>query len=140
MTCLNGFSVSNGQCTERCGKGFRVYFPCDDGNTISGDGCSSNCSIEAGWTCSGGSPNTPDRCTYLTPVAVTLNSTGQVHTYGSIYANVRINYLPTNLSQNNCSRCNDNILMVNLTSRPFTQPRISSSYIRGSSYTFSVRF
>ena len=76
----------------------------------------------------------------MTPVAVLLTSTGQVHTFGNIYANVRINYLPTNLSQNNCSRCNYNILLVNLTTRPLTQPKISTSYIRGSSYTFSVRF
>jgi cysteine-rich repeat protein len=137
---LNGFNVTRGECVERCGKGFRIFVQCDDGNNITGDGCSSNCTIENGWTCSGGSPNTPDRCTYLTPVAVTLNSTGQVHTFSNIYANVRINYLPTNLSQNNCSRCNDNILLVNLTSRPLTQPRITTSYIRGSSYTFSVRF
>lgn len=69
-----------------------------------------------------------------------MNSTGQVRTFGNIYANVRINYLPTNLSQNNCSRCNDNILLVNLTSRPITQPKITTSYIKGTSYTFSVRF
>jgi len=24
---------------------------CDDGNNVSGDGCSNNCTIEAGWTC-----------------------------------------------------------------------------------------
>ena len=24
---------------------------CDDGNTNSGDGCSSNCEIESGWGC-----------------------------------------------------------------------------------------
>lgn len=49
----------------RCGDGIldgieRVYYndagtpqtdTCDDGNTVSGDGCSSICRIEAGWTC-----------------------------------------------------------------------------------------
>jgi fibro-slime domain-containing protein len=35
-----------------CGDGLK--FPqeqCDDGNTISGDGCSSTCTIETGWSC-----------------------------------------------------------------------------------------
>ena len=27
---------------------------CDDGNTVSGDGCSSSCTLEAGWTCAKG--------------------------------------------------------------------------------------
>ncbi len=31
---------------------------CDDGNTASGDGCSANCFIETGWTCSG----LPSKC------------------------------------------------------------------------------
>jgi len=30
---------------------------CDDGNTLSGDGCSDKCVIEIGFSCSGGSPN-----------------------------------------------------------------------------------
>jgi cysteine-rich repeat protein len=33
---------------------------CDDGNTVSGDGCSSECTIEKGWVCSF---SRPDRCT-----------------------------------------------------------------------------
>ena len=35
---------------------------CDDGNTISGDGCSSQCIIEPGWTCD---YNVPNKCTPL---------------------------------------------------------------------------
>lgn len=38
----------------RCGDG-EIAFPeekCDDGNTVSGDGCSSNCTIERGFNCS----------------------------------------------------------------------------------------
>jgi len=29
---------------------------------VSGDGCSSTCYVEAGYTCSGGYWNTPDKC------------------------------------------------------------------------------
>ncbi len=32
---------------------------CDDGNTTSGDGCNSGCALEAGWSCSPGSPCIP---------------------------------------------------------------------------------
>lgn len=35
---------------------------CDDGNAISGDGCSKDCSIENGYTCTGGSNNSKDKC------------------------------------------------------------------------------
>lgn len=35
---------------------------CDDGNTISGDGCSSTCVIEPGYVCLGGGLTTRDVC------------------------------------------------------------------------------
>src|SRR5713101_4358892 len=37
-----------------CGNGVvETGEACDDGNTTSGDGCSSSCQIEAGWSCTG---------------------------------------------------------------------------------------
>ncbi|CAI2386341.1 unnamed protein product [Moneuplotes crassus] len=36
---------------------------CDDGDTLSGDGCDYNCKVEDGYTCSGGSLTSPDVCT-----------------------------------------------------------------------------
>ncbi len=35
---------------------------CDDSNTISGDGCHEDCTIEIGWECKGGSPSSSDTC------------------------------------------------------------------------------
>ena len=35
---------------------------CDDMNNVDGDGCTSNCQIEDGWTCIGGNENTRDVC------------------------------------------------------------------------------
>ena len=36
---------------------------CDDGNTAGGDGCAADCSaVEAGYTCSGGTPTSADTC------------------------------------------------------------------------------
>lgn len=38
------------------------YLECDDGNTVNGDGCSSTCTIESGYTCGGGTLFTADTC------------------------------------------------------------------------------
>ncbi|CAI2372976.1 unnamed protein product [Moneuplotes crassus] len=75
--CLGGSSTSKSVCTEcsnglylndpssptecitKCSDGYRVDSEaCDDGNTIEGDGCSSDCSeIEVGWKCDTSVPN-----------------------------------------------------------------------------------
>ena len=53
-------------CVPICGDGKRIpWIPsdqCDDNNTMSGDGCSANCTIEAGYQCSGGSLTAIDAC------------------------------------------------------------------------------
>ncbi|MBA7689998.1 hypothetical protein ES703_98517 [subsurface metagenome] len=63
----------NGGNGAVCGNGsIEGSEECDDNNTISGDGCSSTCSIEGGWECTGepsvcteigGSCLTSDNCT-----------------------------------------------------------------------------
>lgn len=35
---------------------------CDDGNTVDGDGCSSQCVVEDGWRCSSAGLGEPDVC------------------------------------------------------------------------------
>jgi fibro-slime domain-containing protein len=46
-------SPPGGKCTQiLCGNGIvQVGEECDDGNDVSGDGCSSTCQIEKGWVC-----------------------------------------------------------------------------------------
>jgi len=46
-TCVVGFKAQDGSdaCIEICGDGLLFASPCDDGNLIDGDGCSSTCSI-----------------------------------------------------------------------------------------------
>ena len=45
-------------CALDCGDGARVGNEgCDDNNVASGDGCSSNCTVEEGWECSGDAPS-----------------------------------------------------------------------------------
>ena len=49
------------QCEIACGNGeINTGETCDDGGVVNGDGCSSICTIETGWTCSG----EPSACFY----------------------------------------------------------------------------
>ncbi|CAG9327438.1 unnamed protein product [Blepharisma stoltei] len=57
------WSRLSSKCIETCGDGRNMgQAQCDDGNNKNGDGCSENCTIETGWTCSGGSISSPDIC------------------------------------------------------------------------------
>ena len=48
---------------EAWGDGYDMGFlECDDGNTISGDGCDQYCMIETNYSCTGGNETTPDTC------------------------------------------------------------------------------
>ncbi len=56
--CQIGFSLTGSNCVQNCGNSVRQPGEeCDDGNAISGDGCSSNCKIENGYLCSLSSPD-----------------------------------------------------------------------------------
>jgi cysteine-rich repeat protein len=62
LACLagSGCVLDWEESTTLCGNG--VLDPgeeCDDGASASGDGCSTGCTIDSGWTCSG----TPSICT-----------------------------------------------------------------------------
>lgn len=72
---------------------------CDDGNNNNGDGCSSDCKIEEGYTCRGGSPSNPDNCLIYNPPYVTIVQTGQIRYSQSVLLNLKIDYLPKELLQ-----------------------------------------
>ena len=59
-------SVSAAQCVCMgcvCGDGKRAGpEECDDGNSASADGCSSTCTVDYAFTCTGGSPTSADSC------------------------------------------------------------------------------
>jgi cysteine-rich repeat protein len=63
---------SNGDCSALCGDGIIIfpYEQCDDGNTLSGDGCSSSCAIEDYSACGG----TPSSCFLNQNIGVQLVS------------------------------------------------------------------
>jgi len=56
--CIQGYAGPNGgECQEVCGNVIKTPGEeCDDGNTASFDGCSTNCTIECGFVCDGAVP------------------------------------------------------------------------------------
>jgi len=54
-----------GACQTGCGDGIllRGTEECDDGNLLDGDGCSHDCKIEKGWTCTSAYDNPPTSLT-----------------------------------------------------------------------------
>ena len=60
--CTTDYSaLINSICSEIWGDGKKIGInPCDDGNIISGDGCSSTWNIETGFTWTGGNPTKKD--------------------------------------------------------------------------------
>ena len=102
---------SNGDCSTVCGDGI-VIFPyegCDDGNTKSGDGCSSTCQVESLSTCSG-QPSTCYFTSTLTGVLVSsaVSSTScnvitfnfQITPFLSLFSNPSINWTAAIAPQN----------------------------------------
>lgn len=61
--CRGGTPTSRDYCSI-CGDSTFSNPPeeCDDGNTISGDGCTNDCTIEPGYTCSTTSPTVCQKC------------------------------------------------------------------------------
>lgn len=73
-TCPTGYRLQeHGKCREVCGDGLNLgEHECDDGNSLNGDGCSSECKVESGFKChslSGG----PDHCVDIVPPKASLS-------------------------------------------------------------------
>jgi hypothetical protein len=113
---------------------------CDDGNNVDGDGCSKDCRIEPGFNCVGGSPSTPDVCSSFLPPALIFTQSGQTHLTNRIVLNVRLNYLPQSLikSAKDCKNGCDSVLDVKIIKGFSSVVSIKSSYIPGTTYSFSI--
>lgn len=136
--CDRGFEVqkSTSVCTEICGDGLRFLVSCDDGNLIDGDGCSSSCTVEQGYKCEGGSSTSKDVCTYVKPEAVTITQLGQSINNNRITITVKVKWLPSTLTSDDCRRCSS-ALLVTVSQCPY-QPQVNTSYIPGTSYNFAI--
>lgn len=143
IACSLGFQLVQGpntapfsnSCNEACGDGSKMTLPCDDGNTISGDGCSNTCSIEPGWTCSGGSGNSKDVCVSAGPSAL-ITVLQRVGIVNAVYQNVLLESLPTKLTADDCPNCKY-LLNATLVSAP-ANTAIESKYIPRSQYQYVV--
>ena len=60
------------KCSALCGDGIYVSAEegCDDNNTVNFDGCSSTCTVEPGFSCSG----SPSDCYYAQNPNITIDS------------------------------------------------------------------
>lgn len=127
-------------CTEICGDGKRFSLQCDDGNNVNGDGCSSDCQIEVGYNCVGGSPNSKDICTTFKPRSLSITQSGQSHLTNKIVLNVRLNYLPSDLLKSavDCKNSCNGVLEVAIVKGFNTFVSIKSTYIATTTYSFSI--
>ena len=65
-TCGQGSECVEDLYVDACGNGYRMQEEeCDDGNTVEGDGCSAECTVETGWQCSGATDREPDTCSVV---------------------------------------------------------------------------
>ena len=66
MFCCSGYFLAYNpvRCDEVCGDGILYELPCDDGNLIDDDGCSSTCTVEPDFVCMNASTTTPSICSY----------------------------------------------------------------------------
>ena len=68
-----------GMCGEVCGDGFNMGInQCDDGNTVSGDGCDNKCNVETGFRCAGGGFTASDYCRYIISPTFSLSWGGNL--------------------------------------------------------------
>ena len=112
---------------------------CDDGNNNDGDGCSRDCKVENGYVCQGGSPDSPDNCVVFPNNFVTLSQSGQIRMPTSIILNIKLDYLPKKLiSSADCANKCRNILVGNITSGDTGATSITSHFIPGTSFSFTV--
>ena len=109
---------------------------CDDGNNVNGDGCSSTCSIEMGWSCLGGSSTSKDACKLLTSGTASLTFLKNIRFINAVYQNVMISYLPDNITANNCQFCNNLLKVELLTSPPSTT--LAINFIKNTLYQYVV--
>jgi cysteine-rich repeat protein len=71
-SCQLGYATSGSTCLVICGDGRKLTEDCDDGNVVSGDGCSSSCTPEADYSCFGGSLYSKSICVYVGAITVEL--------------------------------------------------------------------
>jgi cysteine-rich repeat protein len=71
--CQKYHELVQDSCKDICGDGKLFSLACDDGNKISGDGCSSTCKVEYRYICEGSPNNGPSKCIYQGNIKLALD-------------------------------------------------------------------
>jgi cysteine-rich repeat protein len=91
-------------CVSLCGDGIMITADeqCDDGNLVSGDGCSSTCTIESDFECFT-FPMEPTKCSYSKPLQVEIQSITKDPNRNSLSMNIQLGPVMPNLADLNFS-------------------------------------
>lgn len=110
-----GFAINDkGDCEEVCGDGMNFFGVCDDGNTLPGDGCSSNCTVEPGWECVNFDPRSPSFCKVTGNLTVALISGIKILGKNEIIIRISLS-MPIRLTKANTTITLTNDALVNCT-------------------------
>jgi hypothetical protein len=105
---------------------------------VNGDGCSSNCSVESGWSCSGGTSTSKSNCAPFLPSKSIITAKGSVQLVGKVVQGITVSYLPNNLTTGGCPNCSQ-LLLVRVTQADVI-PSFQVSYLPTSQYKFLIEF
>ena len=115
----------NNTCLDICGDGFLMntsFGVCDDGNAVSGDGCSQSCRVEESHRCYGGGTTAPSYCLYSSAIPISLSLQSTTKKTGQNAGDFSIGFYPAiinlnkmNFSNHTALRCNSNYSITALT-------------------------
>jgi fibro-slime domain-containing protein len=119
-----------GPCTTKCGDGIVLGSEqCDDGNAVSGDGCSPTCQMEAGFTCLQPSLGS----TMVVPMVVRDFNAGGDFEKGGAFA-TGLNYANQNLLQNTLDTNGLKPILTSTTGIYYDTPNQDSGITSSSSF------
>ena len=76
MLCASISEYIYPNCSDICGTGVLYNFTnnlqCNDGNLITGDGCSATCQVEPNYKCIRYNQTTPDKCFDISPLTMSI--------------------------------------------------------------------
>lgn len=93
---------------------------CDDGNIVSGDGCSATCTVETNYTCKESSKSSPSICGYNQPLVFTVTSSVANNITFDIVVTVSVTPILPWMATHNFSKLSVNDSDVNITSSSYS--------------------
>ena len=114
---------------DRCGDGIIIDSEkCDDGNSVSGDGCTSTCQIESGYTCTGAPSDCRNSITPPPVVTPPTNPSGGVPLYQTGKISINSNNVFITLGTNPTFTFNNPTEMQNFIKSSYTVSNPPTTY------------